>query len=79
MPRQDIPFGNAVVGKETIRRLCICSVQANQRNALASAVGELLEKFSKSLVEPDVSEFAACEFAIHPAFGLGSRGMIDSR
>ncbi len=33
----------------TMRRLCICPILANQRNALAGATGELLEKFYKSL------------------------------
>jgi hypothetical protein len=50
---------------------------ANQRNALAGALGELFEKFSKALVESDVSEFAAGEFAIDPGLGLGSSGVIN--
>lgn len=77
MSHQNIPFGNAVVGEETIRRFCVCPVLANQRNALVSAIGKLLEKFSKSLVESDVSEFASGELAIDPGFGLGSSGMIN--
>jgi hypothetical protein len=49
----------------------------NQRNALAGALGELLEEFSESLVEPDVSELAAGEFTINPSVGLRGRGVIN--
>jgi hypothetical protein len=44
---------------------------------VGGAPGELLEKFSKVLVESDVSEFAAGEFAIDPSLGLGSSGVIN--
>jgi hypothetical protein len=35
------------------------------------------EEFSKSLVEPGVSEFAAGKLAIDPGLGLGSSGVIN--
>jgi len=65
MSSQNISFGDAVVGEKTIR-LCVRPVLANQKNALAGALGELLEKLSKSSVESDVSKLAVGEFAIDP-------------
>ena len=44
----------------------------DQRNALAQAIGELLEKLSKSLVESGVAELTASKFPSDPSFGLGS-------
>lgn len=79
MSSQNILFRDAVVGEETIRRLCVCPVLANQRNALAGTLGELLEKFPESLVESGVSELAAGEFVIDPCLGLGSSGVINPR
>ena len=64
MPRQNTSFGNTMIREKAIRRLCVCPVLANQRNALASALGKLLEKYSEPLLESDVSELAPCELAI---------------
>jgi hypothetical protein len=47
------------------------------KNALAGALGERLEKFSESLVEPDVCELAANEFAFNPCLGLGGGGVFN--
>src|SRR5580658_7314572 len=77
MPCQNVPFADARVGEKTVRCFCVCPVLANQRNALPGALGELFEKFSKALVESDVSEFAAGEFAIDPSLGLASSGVIN--
>ena len=74
---KNILFGDTVVGQKTIGRLCVCPVLANQRNALAGALGELLEEFSESLVESDISELAAGEFTINPCVGLGGCGVIN--
>ncbi len=71
MSSKNVLFVHAVVGQKTIGCLGICPVLANQRNALTGALGELLEKFSESLVEPDVCELAANEFAFNPCLGLG--------
>jgi hypothetical protein len=71
-PSQNIRFGDTAVREETPRCLCICQVLANQRDALAGAIGELPEEFSKSLVEPGISELAASEFAIDPGVALGT-------
>jgi hypothetical protein len=77
MPCQNVTFADARIGKETVRCFCVFPVLANQRNALAGALGELLEKLSKPLVEPGVFELAAGEFAIDPGLGLGSSGVIN--
>ena len=77
MPCQNFPFANARVGEKTVRCFCVCPVLANQRNALAGTLGGLLEEFSKALVESDVSESAAGEFAIDPCLGLGTSGVIN--
>ena len=61
---KNVSFVHTVVGQKTIGCLCVCPVLANQRNALAGGLGELLEKFSESLGEPDVCELAANEFAL---------------
>ena len=74
---KNVPFVHTGVGQKTIGCLCVCPVLANQRNALAGALGELLEKFSESLVEPDVCELAANEFAFNPCLGLGGGGVIN--
>jgi hypothetical protein len=50
---------------------------SRKRNALAGALGEPLEKFSKAPVESDVSEFAAGEFPIDASLGWGSSGVIN--
>jgi hypothetical protein len=77
VPRQNVPFADARVGEKTVRCFCVCPVLANLRNALAGNLGELLEEFSKALVESDVSESAAGEFAIDPCLGLESSGVIN--
>jgi len=74
---KNVPFVHAVVGQKTISCLCVCPVLANQGNALAGALGELLEKLSESLVESDVCELAANEFAVDPCLGLGGGGVIN--
>ena len=74
---KNVSFVHTVVGQKTIGCLCVCPVLANQRNALAGALGELLEKFSESLVKPDVCELAANEFAFNPCLGLGGGGVIN--
>jgi len=66
---KNVPFIHAVVRQKTIGCLCVCPVLANQGNALAGALGELLEKLSESLVESDVCELAANEFAFDPWIG----------
>jgi hypothetical protein len=45
-------------------------------NTLTGAVGELLEEFSESFVEPGVSELVAGEFTINSCVCLGGRGVI---
>ena len=74
---KNVPLVYAVVGQKTIGCLCVCPVLANQRNALAGTLGELLEKFSESLVESDVCELAANELAFNPCLGLGGGGLIN--
>src|SRR6266481_2009219 len=74
---KNVPFVHTGVGQKTIGCLCVCPVLANQRNALAGALGELLEKFSESLVKPHVCELAANEFAFNPCLGLGGGGLIN--
>ena len=76
---KNLRFGDAVVGQKTIGGLGVGPVLANQRNALADAIGELLEKFSESLVESGVSELAADKFTIDPGLGLGGGGVINPR
>ena len=71
-----IPFGSRDGWAETTGCRCVCPVLADQWNALAGTLEELLEKFSESLVEPDVGELAANEFAFNPCRGLGGGGMI---
>jgi hypothetical protein len=68
---KNVPFVHAVVGQKTTGCLRVCPVLANQRNALAGALGELLEKLSESLVEPDVCELAANKLAFNPCLGGG--------
>ncbi|HEY6264681.1 MAG TPA: hypothetical protein VIW93_07755 [Candidatus Acidoferrum sp.] len=75
---KNVLFVHAVVGQKTIGCFCVCPVLANQRNALAGALGELLEKFSESLVEPDVCELATNKFTFNPCLGLGG-GVINPR
>ena len=74
---KNVPFVHAVVRQKTIGCLSVCPVLANQGNALAGALGELLEEFSESLVEPDVCELTANEFTLNPCLGLGGGGVIN--
>jgi hypothetical protein len=74
---KNVPLVYAVVGQKTIGCLCVCLVLTNQRNPSADGFGELLEKFSESLVEPDVCELAANEFAFNPCLGFGGGGVIN--
>jgi len=66
---KNVPFVHTVIGQKTIGCRCVCPVLANQRDALAGTLGELLEQLSESLVEPDVRELAANEFAFNPYLG----------
>jgi hypothetical protein len=77
MSRKNSHFADAVVGQKTVGRLCVCPVLTNPRNALAGTLGELLEKFSESLVESDVCELASNEFTLNPCLGLGCGGVIN--
>ena len=52
-------------------------VLANQRNALANAVGELLKKLPKTVVESGVAELAADKFTIDSGLGSGGGGVIN--
>jgi hypothetical protein len=69
---KNLGLRDTLVGKKTISGFRIGPVLANQRNALAQAIGELLEKLSESLVESGVSELAASKFPSDPSLGLGS-------
>src|SRR5208283_4215302 len=77
VPSKNSFFGDATIGQKTIGRLGVCPVLANQRNALTSAVGELLEESSESLVKPDVLELATGKFTINPCVGLGDYVVIN--
>jgi hypothetical protein len=75
-PARMSPLVRAVVGQKTTGCRCVCPVLADQGNALAGTLGELLGKFSESLVEPDVCELASNELAFNPCRGLGGGGVI---
>ena len=77
MPGKNFGFRDTLVGTKTIGGVDVGPVLANQRNALANTIGELLEKFSKSLVKSGVAELAADKFAIDPGLGLGGGGVIN--
>jgi hypothetical protein len=48
-----------LIGQKAVSSFRVGPVLANQRNALANAVGELLKKLPKTLVESDIAELAA--------------------
>lgn len=79
MSSKDLRFRHAMVGEETIACFLVCPVLANQRDALAGALGEMLEEFSEPLIESDVSELPAGEFATNPCLGSGGGGVINPR
>jgi hypothetical protein len=72
VPGKDLGFRETLVGKKTIGRFRVGPALANQRDALAYAIGQLLEKLSKTLVESGVSELAASKFPSDPSLGLRS-------
>jgi len=70
---KNLCFAYTLVGQKTVSGFGVGPFLANQRNALANAVGELLKKLSKTLVESGVAELAADKFTIEIA--LLSRGL----
>jgi hypothetical protein len=72
VPGKNLGFRDTLVGKKTIGRFRVGPVLANQRDALAYAIGQLLEKLSKTLVKSGVSELAASKLPSDPSFGLRS-------
>jgi hypothetical protein len=72
VPGKNLGFRDTLVGKKTMGRFRVGPVLANQRDALADAIGELFEKLSKTLVKSAVSELAASKFPSDPSFGLRS-------
>ena len=77
VPGQNVRFSDALIRQKTIGSLGVCPILANQGNALAGAFGELLEEFSESLVESEVSERAAGDLAIDPGLGSGGGSVIN--
>jgi hypothetical protein len=77
VPGKNLRFGDAVVGEKTISGFGVGPVLASQRNALANAIGEPLEKLSEALAESDIAELAADKFTIDPGLGLGGVGVIN--
>jgi hypothetical protein len=78
---KNLCFADTSVGQETVSGFGVGPVLANQRNALANAIGEL-ESCSKSflaktLVESGGAELAADKFTIDPGLGSGGGGVIN--
>ncbi len=61
---QNLRFADSIVVENSIRRLRVCPVLANQRDAVARTRGELFEQRSESLAQAFINEVAVGEFAV---------------
>jgi hypothetical protein len=70
MARQDVRFVDPVIGEKAIRRLGVCPILANERNALPDVAPDPLKQHAKSLAKPRVAKFAPGDFAINPRLSI---------
>jgi hypothetical protein len=67
------------IGEETIGRLGIGPVLADQRNALPHCAPDLPKQFAESLAKSGILELGSGEFAISPSLVIGNPPPIVPR
>jgi hypothetical protein len=70
MARQNVRFVDPVIGEKPIRRLGVCPILANKRNALPDVAPDPLKQHAKSLAKPRVAKFAPGDLAINPRLSI---------
>lgn len=66
MARQNVRFADTMIGEETVRRLRVPPILANERDTLSYVAPDLLEQCAKSLAKPRIPKFASGDFPINP-------------
>jgi hypothetical protein len=76
MARQNVRFIDPVIGEKAIRRLGVCPILANERNALPDVAPDPLKQHAKSLAKPRVAKFAPGGLAINPRPSINRRSTL---
>src|SRR6266478_8248288 len=66
MARQNVCFADSMIGEETVRRLSVCPILANERNTLPYVAPDPLEQCAKSLAKSCIPKLAPGNFPINP-------------
>src|SRR6266567_1282203 len=70
---QNVRLADPLVGEETIGRLGVGPILADQRNTLSHGAPDLSQQFAESVAKPRIPKFASGDFSINPALGTGDR------
>src|SRR6266480_387433 len=70
---QNVRLADPLVGEETIGRLGVGPILADQRNTLSHRAPDLRQQFAESVAKPRIPKFASGDFSINPALGTGDR------
>jgi hypothetical protein len=63
---QDIRLADRIIRQESIGRLGVGPILANQRNALSHSTTDLRQQFAKPAAKPRMPKFASSDFPINP-------------
>jgi hypothetical protein len=63
---QDIRLADPIIRQESIGRLGVGPILANQRNALSHSATDLRQQFAKPAAKPRIPKFASSDFPINP-------------